>query len=71
MYSVAVCVVHCIALDVQCCSVLCVCVFLDWLRCSLDEMGKRVDDLEKNIRDLMEQVDTKEDSAGTEPPARK
>ena len=33
---------------------------------SLDEMGKRVDDLEKNIRDLMEQVDTKEDPASTD-----
>ena len=33
---------------------------------SLDEMGKRVDDLEKNIRDLMEQVDTKEDPAATD-----
>ncbi len=27
----------------------------------LDEMGKRVDDLEKNIGDLLEQVDTKEE----------
>lgn len=30
----------------------------------LDEMGKRVDDLEKNISDLMQQVDTKEESGG-------
>ena len=38
---------------------------------SLDEMGKRVEDLEKNIRDLMEQVDTKDDLTGTDPPSRK
>ena len=31
----------------------------------LDEMGKRVDDLEKNIGDLMQQVDSKDDSAAT------
>jgi hypothetical protein len=37
----------------------------------LDEMGKRVEDLEKNIRDLMEQVDTKEGPAPTDPPTRK
>ena len=29
----------------------------------LDEMGKRVDDLEKNINELMQQVDTREDSS--------
>lgn len=29
----------------------------------LDEMGKRVDDLEKNIGDLLQQVDGKEDAA--------
>ena len=40
-------------------------------RWSLDEMGKRVEDLEKNIRDLMEQVDTKDDLTGTDPPPRK
>jgi heat shock factor-binding protein 1 len=28
----------------------------------LDEMGKRVDDLEKNIGDLVQQVDSKDDS---------
>lgn len=28
----------------------------------LDEMGKRVDDLEKNIADLVQQVDSKDDS---------
>ena len=39
--------------------------------CVLDDMGKRVDDLEKNIRELMEQVDTKEEATGTEPPSRK
>lgn len=49
---------------VHCCKSLTVC-------CSLDEMGKRVDDLEKNIRDLMEQVDTQEDCTGTEPTTRK
>ena len=27
----------------------------------LDEMGKRVDDLEKNINELMQQVDTREE----------
>lgn len=31
----------------------------------LDEMGKRVDDLEKNIGDLMQQVDSKDDSGVT------
>ena len=31
-----------------------------WL---LDEMGQRVDDLEKNISDLMQQVDSKEDTS--------
>ena len=31
----------------------------------LDEMGKRVDDLEKNIGELMQQVDTKDDSSST------
>lgn len=30
--------------------------------CSLDEMGQRVDDLEKNISELMQQVDAKEDT---------
>lgn len=30
----------------------------------LDEMGKRVDDLEKNISDLMQQVDAKDESGG-------
>lgn len=30
----------------------------------LDEMGKRVDDLEKNISDLMQQVDAKDESEG-------
>ena len=49
--------------------VVCVCVFLDCR--ALDEMGKRVDDLEKNIRDLMEQVETKEDVAGMEAASRK
>ena len=63
------------------CVCVCVCTYMyvclvcgarsltEWW--SLDEMGKRVEDLEKNIRDLMEQVDTKEDLTGTEPPSRK
>ena len=33
--------------------------FLD--SCALDEMGKRVDELEKNISDLMHQVESRED----------
>ena len=42
-----------------------------WL---LDEMGQRVDDLEKNISDLMQQVDSKEDTSlggGGSGPAQK
>ena len=38
---------------------------------ALDEMGKRVDDLERNIRDLMEQVDTKEDIPTTSDPTNR
>ena len=30
---------------------------------SLDEMGQRVDELEKNIGDLMQQVETREEAA--------
>ena len=36
-------------------------VFLDW--CLLDEMGKRVEDLEKNINELMQQVESREEGA--------
>ena len=35
-------------------------IFLDW--CPLDEMGKRVEDLEKNINELMQQVESREES---------
>ena len=35
-------------------------VFLDWY--PLDEMGKRVEDLEKNINELMQQVESREES---------
>ena len=31
----------------------------------LDEMGKRVDDIEKNIGDLMQQVEAKDDTSST------
>ncbi len=30
---------------------------------SLDDMGKRVDDLEKNISELMQQVETREEAS--------
>ena len=57
-------------LEVRSCVLcVCVCVFLDCR--ALDEMGKRVDDLEKNIRDLMEQVETKEEVASMEAASRK
>ena len=29
----------------------------------LDEMGKRVDDLEKNVNELIQQVETREESS--------
>lgn len=32
----------------------------------LDEMGQRVDDLEKNISDLMQQVETREETSVSE-----
>ena len=30
---------------------------------SLDEMGKRVEDLEKNINELMQQIETREEAS--------
>ena len=32
----------------------------------LDEMGQRVDDLEKNISDLMQQVEAREEASSSE-----